>query len=154
MREAVFVVRPLEDKDILQATDILVSAYRHGEWNEHWKGERATLRIQQIRQSPGSVCLCCASGDELAGIILGRLEIRVDENYFIIDELAVAPRFQRRGLGQKLVQELEDRIALEGYTGVFLLTLKEGFAADFYRKNGYSLGPRMGFFRKDELVAR
>jgi GNAT superfamily N-acetyltransferase len=144
-------VRPLESSDLQHAVALFIDAYREGEWSEEWSADRAELRIEQIRHSPGSIGLCCTEGTELVGVILGRREIRLDEDYFFVDELFVSPVRQKRGVGARLVQSLERMLCTAGYRGAMLLTLREGSVAEFYSKAGYTIGPRMALFRKDPL---
>ena len=151
MDSAPLFVRSLKDADLPQATGLFIDAYREGQWGEMWTAHRAKMRIDQIRGSPGSLALCCIEEGALIGVILGRREIRVEDDYFFVDELFVSPARQHRGIGSMLVQHLEHMLYMDSYKGVLLLTLREGSVAEFYSKVGYLIGPRMALFRKDSL---
>nr|WP_292522232.1 ribosomal protein S18-alanine N-acetyltransferase [Methanoculleus sp.] len=77
------------------------------------------------------------SGD-LAGFVAGGLEDTGEELYGHIMNLAVAPEYRRRGVGQHLIRRLEQEYAILGASGVQLeVRVTNTGAQEFYRRLGY-----------------
>jgi len=74
--------------------------------------------------------------DELAGLV----EIIPEADHMLIENLAVSPAFQGRGLGQHLLSHAEALTASRGHEEIRLYTNKR-FEANvaFYLKRGYRL---------------
>ena len=57
--------------------------------------------------------------------------------HFHLKEMCVAPNAQRRGLGGKLIAELEQYLLRQGISRVFLETGHSAPARTFYERHGY-----------------
>jgi ribosomal protein S18 acetylase RimI-like enzyme len=126
----------------LNLDDLVVRQPRtRQEWQDYY-----ALRWQILRapweQPPGSerdqlegesvhLMLSCGDGEVVA---VGRLH-RAREQVAQIRYMAVATEFQRRGLGRRLLAQLEGEAIQTGYTQIILEAREHAVA--FYRRHGY-----------------
>jgi putative acetyltransferase len=105
-------------------------------------GGEATLVQQLGRQGAGVLSLVAAANEEIVGYALfSRLEVATETAMaaaLALAPLAVAPAWQRRGIGSRLVREGHRRLAARGETLVFVLGdpayyQRFGFSADAAR---------------------
>ncbi len=62
---------------------------------------------------------------------------------FEINDLAVAPRYQRKGIASQLLEQCLADLKAQGIVGFHLITAREGVLPDFYERFG---------FKKEERV--
>lgn len=75
---------------------------------------------------------------DLAGFVAAGIEDTGEELYGHIMNLAVAPAYRRRGIGQQLIRRLEQEYAVLGASGVQLeVRITNAGAQEFYRRLGY-----------------
>lgn len=80
--------------------------------------------------------LVAEHGDEIVGAVLGGFDGRRG----LVYHLAVAPERRRRGLGRRLMAELERRMAAAGCLKSYLLATPDNReAVDFYRRLGWEV---------------
>lgn len=90
-----------------------------------------------LERNPG-LCLGAILNEALVGCVLGGWDGRRGW----VHHLAVHPDYQRRGLGQALMADLEQRFAALGVPIVNLLVYCENSAAmAFYERLGYAVKP-------------
>ena len=82
----------------------------------------------------------------LDGELAGLIEIIPESDHVLIENLAISPAFQGRGLGQHLLAHAEALTASLGQSEIHLYTNKR-FEANvaFYRKRGYQLDREEAF---------
>jgi len=74
----------------------------------------------------------------IAGFVAGGVEDTGEEIYGHIMNLAVAPDYRRRGIGQQLIRRLEQEYAILGASGIQLEVRVGNIGAqEFYRRLGY-----------------
>lgn len=86
-------------------------------------------------------------GEEIVGSVRGRLE----DGTCYIGRLVVHPRLQRRGLGMRLMREIEEHFAKAGRYELFTGHLSKG-NLNLYRRLGYSEFRRENISPKLQLV--
>lgn len=75
---------------------------------------------------------------ELDGAVIGTVVGGYDGRRGLIYHLAVAPAFRRRGLGRRLMEEIEARLRRRGCLKSYLLVADAGQEAlDFYQELGW-----------------
>ncbi|MFH1291921.1 MAG: GNAT family N-acetyltransferase [bacterium] len=100
-----------------------------GPWDDDLKN------IQHEYISGGGTFLVGLSGDEI--VVMGALKV-VDNNNVEIKRMRVLPKYQRKGLGQLMLDKLEEKAVGSGYNQIQLDTTDKQIAAqNFYVKNGY-----------------
>jgi ribosomal-protein-alanine acetyltransferase len=78
------------------------------------------------------------NNEGLVGFVAGGIEDTGEEVYGHIMNLAVAPGYRRRGVGQQLIRRLEREYAVLGASGVQLeVRITNAGAQEFYHRLGY-----------------
>ena len=103
-------------------------------FNDPW--DERTLR-ESLAFYPETFFVVKDNG-EIAGFVAGGVEDTGEEVYGHIMNLAVAPEYRRRGIGQQLIRRLEQEYAILGASGVQLeVRIGNTGAQEFYRRLGY-----------------
>lgn len=100
-------------------------------------------------QKPNCHFLAAYVDDQIVGC--GALKI-VDENYSELKRMYVVADHRKRGIGQRLLEELESRSA---QSGIWLVRLETGVsqpeALALYRRNGYKETDAFGQYSDSDL---
>ena len=121
------------------------------DWSDSEQFRRYILDLACARNS-----LSIAGYDEDGALVaasLGRVVHWYEGTQYWIDDFAVAPGAQRRGVGSAFMSALGDYLITRGITGVGLLTDRNIPADFFYRKNGFREVPNRILMTK-ELKSR
>ncbi len=103
-------------------------------FNDPW--DERTLR-ESLAFYPETFFVAKDNG-EIAGFVAGGVEDTGEEVYGHIMNLAVAPEYRRRGIGQQLIRRLEQEYAILGASGIQLEVRVGNIGAqEFYRRLGY-----------------
>ncbi|MFQ6064747.1 MAG: GNAT family N-acetyltransferase [Candidatus Bathyarchaeia archaeon] len=92
-----------------------------------------------LLENPKGISLTARIGDEIAGFIVGLIHdyrsVRTGHVYTI----DVAAKYRRKGVGLKLLKELEQRFIENGVEICYLEARRDNVAAlELYRKHGYT----------------
>lgn len=117
--------------------EIYAKAFAGEPWNDPWKTEDAAVHIKELMESGQSYGLEYIIDDEVAGFILGTSMLFHYGRTFDINDLAVDPKYQRRGIAGKLMDRCLSDIKEMGMVGVHLITAGEGVLPGFYEKYGF-----------------
>ncbi|KXK13532.1 MAG: aminoglycoside N(6')-acetyltransferase [Chloroflexi bacterium OLB14] len=103
---------------INQAAQLLVDAFR-----EHWQESWTTFEdgLQEVNELLEAEHICRAMIDDdnnLLGMIGGISQY--DGNVWELHPLAVQPHLQKKGIGQKLVQDFEEQVRQRGGLTIIL----------------------------------
>lgn len=137
-------VKPFTAEHLGAASNVFVRTFAADPWNEVWPLTSARRRISNIAHAPGFVGFASFREGDLIGFVLGRLEPYCDEEHFHLQEMCVAPEFQRRGIGRLMLQHLHGYLVSAGCKQVYLITARESRAEHFYTQNGYRQAQRAG----------
>ena len=74
---------------------------------------------------------------KVVGFILGTSMLFHYGRTFEINDLAVDPDYQRRGIAKELLEKCLADIKEQGMVGVHLITAAEGVLPEFYTKYGF-----------------
>ena len=77
------------------------------------------------------------------GFILGTSMLFHYGRTFELNDLAVAPQHQRKGIASRLLRQCLDELKAQGIIGFHLITAREGILPSFYESFG---------FKKEERV--
>lgn len=80
-------------------------------------------------------CVCITDGCEV--IAMGR--IIGDGIYFYIQDVIVSPNFKHKGIGSRVMQELEDWLDKTGQSNTFIGLMAAKGTHEFYRKFDYEI---------------
>jgi N-acetylglutamate synthase-like GNAT family acetyltransferase len=78
----------------------------------------------------------------VAGCCIGNIEPHYTGRNFILKELFISPKSQKRGVGKKLLAAMKKDLEVNGVKTVLLFTKKA--ISDFYIKSGFSEVKGMG----------
>lgn len=150
------ILRPLEPTDCVEAlTTLIHRAYRRlgdAGWNLTGVDQSADTTRERIMEAECWVAVSTTDGS-LIGTILVRPPNRAgDCPYFkkegvaVINQLAVEPSFQGRGVGKRLVEQAERRAVEMGASEIALDTPEPAEElVSWYRKRGYALVDRIAW---------
>lgn len=130
-------IRVLGEDDLDGCAELYASVFVSELWNEPWTAKRARERLAEILHAPSFEGLICTVDGEPAGMVMGNSVRRAAGRGFFLHELCVKTDRRGRGVGERLLARLEDRLRGEGVGRVLLLTGRDAPARGFYEKNGY-----------------
>ncbi len=117
--------------------EIYAAAFSGEPWNDPWKTEDAVIHVRELLESKQSYGLEYVMDGQVVGFILGTSMLFHYGRTFEINDLAVDPAYQRRGIAKKLLERCLDDIKAQGMVGVHLITAGEGVLPGFYEKYGF-----------------
>jgi len=117
--------------------EIYASAFSGEPWNDPWKKEDAVIHVKELLESKQSYGLEYTIDGQVAGFILGTSMLFHYGRTFEINDLAVDPRYQKRGIASKLLTKCLSDLKEQGIVGVNLITAGEGALPSFYEKYGF-----------------
>jgi len=111
--------------------------------NEEYRALRSAAGLSWMTEEgaalglPASWCsVCLRDGDELIG--MGRIVGDGGLFLFVVD-IAVAPAWQRKGLGQRIMQALMDQVHARAPARTMVALIADGTAHQLYAKFGFKL---------------
>lgn len=123
----------LEDLDILINKYIIYYNAEGGKWTY----DLAKKRLEQIFLTPFFYGIGLYNESELVGIAVGWFKQFDDIQIFYLEEILVFKEYQNKGLGTKILQELEYLVNQKGTQKIDLSTTYEAEHQRFYSRLGY-----------------
>ena len=117
--------------------EIYAAAFSGEPWNDHWSVEDATVHVGEILDSKQSYGLEYLVDDQVAGFILGASMLFHYGRTFEINDLAVSPEYQGRGIASLLLDRLVADLREQGIKAFHLITAAEGTLPAFYERHGF-----------------
>lgn len=117
--------------------EIYAAAFSGEPWNDLWKAEDAIIHVRELLESKQAYGLEYLTDGQVVGFILGTSMLFHYGRTFEINDLAVDPAYQRRGIAKKLLEKCLDDIKGQGIVRVHLITAGEGILPNFYEKYGF-----------------
>ena len=136
-------------KNIARYGEIYAAAFSGDPWNDPWGPEDATIHIKELLESKNAYGLECVVDGEIAGFILGTSMLFHYGRTFEINDLAVSPEYQKKGIAKQLMDKLLGDIKEQGMVGVHLITAGNTFLTDFYGQYGFREEKRVILMGKD-----
>ena len=142
-----FVVRPASAADLPRMLEIAPATSGAAQWS-------LSQYEKMCEPSPGRMLLVLSDGEQVQGFIAGA---QAGDDWEI-ENIAVAPPLQRRGLGSQLLCEFLNRVRQPGLA--VLLEVRESnlAARKLYEKIGFvQVGRRTGYYHaplEDALVMK
>ncbi len=131
------VIRRMDDKNLGCYGEIYAAAFSGEPWNDPWKVEDAVIHVKELLESKQSYGLEYVIDGRVVGFILGTSMLFHYGRTFEVNDLAVDPAYQRRGIAKKLLERCLADIKAQGMVGVHLITAGEGMLPEFYEKYGF-----------------
>ncbi|MEH1124973.1 GNAT family N-acetyltransferase [Micromonospora sp. CPCC 206061] len=137
------MISALTKRDLAACSSLYTETFNAAPWNESWRLEDATQRLRDILATPRVLGVSVSTSEgELVGFALGHLERYASDDHFLLQEMCVKPARQRQGVGTALLEALRDRMPEVRHW--YLVTMRDGVAAEFYKKNGFRPAGRTG----------
>ncbi|MBE0512577.1 ribosomal protein S18-alanine N-acetyltransferase [Candidatus Bathyarchaeota archaeon] len=96
-------------------------------------------QIAYLLESPNAVSLAAKTNNVIAGFIIGLIHRHDEKTTGRVYTLDVAVKYRRKGIGLKLLDEIERIFVKRGAKICYLEVRKDNMAAlELYRKHGYT----------------
>ncbi len=119
------------------AAELIEKEFKKGPYSLEWAQDLTETVKRQIMHSPEFAFKITANGKD-AGIMLCAESIwEPAGKACFIEMLVVEEKFQKKGIGRKAMQLLEDNLGKKGYSLVTLLADKKSAAFGFYERGGF-----------------
>ena len=129
--------------------EICAAAFSGEPWNDPWKPEDAAIHIKELLETKTSYGLEYVIDGQIVGFILGTSMLFHYGRTFDINDLAVDPAYQKRGIAKQLMDQLLSDIKEQGMVGVHLITAGEAFLPEFYERFGLKKEQRVILMGKE-----
>ncbi len=117
--------------------EIYAKAFSGEPWNDPWKKEDAVIHVKEILEMKQSYGLEYVEDNAVVGFLLGSSMLFHYGRTFEINDLAVDPAYQGKGIARALLDQCIDDMKERGIVGIHLITANEGFLPDFYERHGF-----------------
>ena len=116
---------------------IYAAAFSGEPWNDPWKPEDAEVHVRELLESKQAYGLEYVIDGLVVGFILGTSMLFHYGRTFEINDLAVDPAWQRRGIAKELMDRCLADLKAQGIVAVHLITAGEGILPAFYERYGF-----------------
>ena len=130
-------IRPMRGEHLERYGAIYAAAFSGEPWNDPWEPQDAVIHVGELLASKQAYGLEYVVNGEVAGFILGTSMLFHYGRTFEINDLAVAPAYQRQGIAGRLLTHCLDDMKEQGIVGVHLITAGEGILPRFYEDHGF-----------------
>ena len=130
-------IRPITMEHIQRYGDIYAKAFSGEPWNDPWKPEDAVIHVKEILEMKQSYGLEYVEDNIVVGFLLGSSMLFHYGRTFEINDLAVDPAYQGKGIAKVLLEQCIADMKAQGIVGIHLITANEGFLPDFYERHGF-----------------
>ena len=117
--------------------EIYAKAFSGDPWNDPWKTEDAVIHVKEILEIKQSYGLEYVENNLVIGFLLGSSMLFHYGRTFEINDLAVDPAYQGKGIAKTLLDRCIEDMNAQGIVGIHLITANEGFLPDFYERHGF-----------------
>ena len=142
-------IQPCSFEQLDEYGRIYAAAFSGEPWNDPWKPEDAVIHVKELLESKQAYGLEYVSDGKVAGFILGTSMLFHYGRTFEINDLAVDPAYQKRGIAQRLMEVLLADLRKQGIVGVHLITAADAFLPEFYKRFGFQEEKRVILMGKD-----
>ena len=141
-------IKAIVEKDLKPISQLYVSVFTNPPWNEHWQYKWAYERLNWIDRSHNFVGLLSLDNDKINGAILGYFIPFKGKKGFKLVEFFVDTNYQNKGIGTKLLTQLELNLK-DNYDFVSLLTARNTDAESFYLNRNYRRDDKLVLLEKE-----
>lgn len=142
-------IRPMRKEHLERYGAIYAAAFSGEPWNDPWDPRDAVIHVGELLDSKQAYGLEYVVDHEVAGFILGTSMLFHYGRTFEINDLAVAPAYQRQGIAGRLLTHCLDDVKEQGIVGVHLITAGEGILPKFYEEFGFDKEKRVILMGKE-----
>jgi ribosomal protein S18 acetylase RimI-like enzyme len=117
--------------------EIYAKAFSGEPWNDPWKPEDAVIHVKEILEMKQSYGLEYIEDNMVVGFLLGSSMLFHCGRTFEINDLAVDPAYQGKGIAKMLLEQCIADMKAQDIVGIHLITANESFLPDFYERHGF-----------------
>ena len=117
--------------------EIYAAAFSGAPWNDPWKTEDAIIHVREVLESKQAYGLEYVIDNKVVGILFGTSMLFHFGRVFEINDLAVDPSYQGRGIASKLLKYCQADMKKRGIKGLPVITSAGGSLPEFYGKHGF-----------------
>ena len=117
--------------------EIYAKAFSGEPWNDPWKPEDAVIHVKEILEMKQSYGLEYIEDNMVVGFLLGSSMLFHYGRTFEINDLAVDPAYQGKGIAKMLLEQCIADMKAQAIVGIHLITANESFLPDFYERHGF-----------------
>jgi len=128
------VLRRLEARDLPACVAIYVGAYQAAPYHGCFSAELAERILRELHGQHPETCFVAEQGSKVVGFLLCSTLAGIKA---VVEEFAVAPGHQGRGVGGALLEHALAVLKARGYQAVELVALREAPAYEFYKRRGF-----------------
>ena len=140
---------PIDSSHLKGCSNLFVEVFNGSPWNESWSFETALKRLEDCHATTGFYGIVAIEEDKVFGFALGFSEVSYEGQHFFLKEMCVQANKQRSGIGTEIVDKLYRDLADKDISMIYLLTMRDSSAADFYQKCGFSYSSKMSMMLKN-----
>ena len=131
------LIQPCSLEHVERYGEIYAKAFSGEPWNDLWDPADAVIHVRELLESKQSYGMEYVEDGKVVGFILGTSMLFHYGRTFEINDLAVDPAYQRRGIAKMLLERCLADMKARGIVGVHLITAGEGILPAFYEKYGF-----------------
>lgn len=132
-------IRRIKKSDLSGCVKIAIKEFSKGPYFEGWTERTYYLRLKEIFDSSPKSCLCFIDKNKVIGFVFCRMVTWYDGKHANIEEMVVDSKYQGKGVGKRLVSELERILKINKTAQADLISKKKSKAYKFFEKQGYKL---------------
>lgn len=117
--------------------EIYASAFSGEPWNDPWSVEDAVVHVKELLESKQAYGLEYCEDGIIKGFVLGTSMLFHYGRTFEINDLAVDPLYQHKGIAKALLEQFLEDLKKMGICAVHLITAGEGSLPSFYERYGF-----------------
>ncbi len=136
-------IHPISPDHIKQYGEIYAAAFSGEPWNDPWEKKDAEIHISELMESKQSYGLEYVSDGKVVAFLLGTSMLFHYGRTFEINDLAVDPEYQGKGIAKTLMERCKSDMKKKGIVGIHLITANEGFLQGFYERHGFQKEERV-----------
>jgi ribosomal protein S18 acetylase RimI-like enzyme len=138
--EQIIELTPLH---LMECSQLYSQVFSSPPWSEAWNATAAAKRLQETFATPGFVGIGYFANNQLQGMVLGHREQWLDSKHFYLKEMCVQTTLQSKGIGKKLLQSLKVNLQAQQVQKIYLLTMRDGNAQQFYLNQDFKLSDKL-----------
>ena len=141
LKERLFARRPALVPITMEHLDrygaIYAAAFSGPPWNDPWTEADAVIHVQELLETKTAYGLEYVMDGKVVGFLLGTSMLFHYGRAFEINDLAVDPAYQGRGIASALLERCKADMKERGIVGLHLITSADGFLPGFYERHGF-----------------
>lgn len=116
---------------------IYAAAFSGPPWNDPWTEADAVIHVRELLETKTAYGLEYVMDGKVVGFLLGTSMLFHYGRTFEINDLAVDPAYQGRGIASALLERCKADMKARGIVGLHLITSANGFLPGFYERHGF-----------------